>query len=397
LATLRWDQVVTVTRTQAKQSLLELLRGLGFTATSWQEGSVPLALVEIGSEVWAQCSGIAVFIKNLALNETSEGESLTRLSRSHYANDRDISVAGQRETTLTCSPTEGPYIVNIGDVVVAHADGATFRNVAGLAVAYPVTLTSGGSVTLLTEAEIAGSSGTFADGTVTTMVTTLSGVTVTVDLKERDGLDEESDPRLRARNSSKWASIGEFELIRDRVENIALNASAAIQTVGIDDNNPRGAGTFDVYVAGSALTAGSTEVTLAQAAFNLRVFGLDTCRVYAAPEVPLNLVATIYYAASFSLDDVQASVEGIGPAIDGSLVTFIKTIPLGGFEYTPSLANVVRRDDIVAAIKNATVSGQTGAIRTVVITSPAVEDFPVTSFGKVVMGTPTLTYVPVNG
>lgn len=397
MATLRWDQIVEVTRAQAKQSLLELLRGLGFTATSWQEGSVPLALVEIGAEVWAQGSKIGVFIKNLALNETSEGESLTRFSASHYANVRFGAVAAQREITLTCTATEGPYIINVGDVVVAHADGMTYRNVPGLAVTYPVTLLSGGSLTLLFEAEIAGEAGTVAAGTVTTMVTTLSGVTITVDLQERPGIDEESDARLRLRNSSKWASIGEFELIRDRVENIALNSAPAIQTVGIDDNNPRGAGTFDVYIAGSALTAGSTEVTLAQAAFNLRVMGPDTCRVYAAPEVPLNLVATIYYSASFALDDVQASVEGIGPAIDGSLLNFIKTIPLGGFEYTPSLANIVRRDDIVAAIKNAPVAGQYGAIRTVVITSPAGEEMPITSFGKVTLGTPTLTYVAVNG
>lgn len=396
MATLRWDQIVAVTRAQAKQSLVTLLDGLGFTATSWQEGSVPLALVEIGAEVWSQVSNVAVFLKSMALNDTSEGESLTRFARSHYDNTRAGALATQRRITLSCSATEGPYGIGLGELVIAHADGATFRNVAGL-VTYPVVLPSGGSVALLFEAEVAGEHANVATGTVTTLITTLSGVTVTSDVTVREGIDEESDPRLRARNSSKWAGLGEFELILDRVENIALNASAAVATVGVDDNNPRGSNTFDVYIAGNALTAGVTEVTAVQAAFDLRVFGPETCRVYAAPEVPMNLVASVYYSSSFALADVQAAVEGIGPTTEGALLTFIKSIPLGGFKYAPGPANVVRRDDIGAAIKTGSVAGQVGAIRTVVITSPATEDLAVPSYGKVTLGVPAITYVAVDG
>src|SRR5690606_23973021 len=170
----------------------------------------------------------------------------TRLSRSRFGNERNPALATQRKLTLACAAGEGPHTIGLGDLVATDADGHTFRNIEGLDIVYPITLASGGTVTLLFEAEIAGAAHNVANGNVNALVTTLAGVTISADVLYRAGQDEESDERLRARNASKVATRA-LEPIRDTIENLALEAAPAVTAVGIDDENPRGAGTFDVY------------------------------------------------------------------------------------------------------------------------------------------------------
>src|SRR5690606_29628166 len=125
-------------------------------------------------------------------------------------NKRRDAVATQARIKLTCSATEGPHSIGLGDVV--WTDGThTFRNIEGNSITYPVNLASGGSVTLLFESEIAGSDANIAEGAAGSLVTTLAGVTPSGFTKTQLGADAETDPQIRLRNSSKWASLSEFE------------------------------------------------------------------------------------------------------------------------------------------------------------------------------------------
>src|SRR6187402_256554 len=118
MPTLNWADIVEVSHDEAKQSLLDLLDSVGFTATSWQEGEPALACVELSAEIWHQLSKVSVFFKNFALNSTSEGEALTRFSDSHYDNQRDGAVAAQRRTSLACIATAGPHTFDVSDLVI---------------------------------------------------------------------------------------------------------------------------------------------------------------------------------------------------------------------------------------------------------------------------------------
>ncbi len=391
MATLYWADVVEVSHDDAKQAILAELDTLGFTVTSWQEGSLALFCVECGAQVWHQLSKYAVFLKTFALNATSTGDGLTQFSYSHYKNTREASIAAQRAITLACSATEGPHTINLGDFVTSHADGATFRNIDGLAVVYPYSLGSGTSKQFLFEAEVSGVGGNVPNGTATAIVTTLAGVTVTADTLSRSGVDAESDTRLKLRNETKWDQISEFEKTANACENIALNASTAIIQVGVDDTNPRGAGTFDVYIAGLDSTAGVSDVSDAQAAFDLRVMGSGstpkTALVIASPESTLDITGTIYFSSSYTAADAQAAVET-------ALVDFLRTIPLGGFDFSPGPSAVVPVNDIESAIKETTING-VRPIKTVVLSVPAA-DFSVASFAKVTRGTWTFTYTPTT-
>ncbi|HMI84262.1 MAG TPA: baseplate J/gp47 family protein, partial [Polyangiaceae bacterium] len=342
-----YSQIVEESRARVKKDLLDLLDSVGFTATSWQEGAIGLALVELGAEIWSKLTAWAVFLKELGLNETSSGDGLTRFSKSHYDNVREEAVATQRSITLSCEATEGPHTFGLGDVLIAEPTGRTYRNVAGLGVTYPALLASDGTITLLFEAETAGKASNVADGTATIMATTYAGVTVTSDTLTRLGIDAESDARLKLRNETKWALLS-LCLTRDGVVAVALKAAPAVTQVEVDDQNPRDQGTFDVYIAGVNATAGPTDVALVQAALAKRFFRPDACLTRAAPDVFVDLTGTVYYDSKYSAADVQKAVEDLDV---GSLPTFLSTVPLGGFDFSPGPANLVPKNDIEATIR----------------------------------------------
>ncbi len=394
MPTLNWTDVVEVTHDEAKQNKLELLDAAGFTATSWQEGDAGLAHVELSAETDVQVSQLAVFLKEAALNDTATGESLTRLSRSHYRNERDGSVAAQRRVTLVCAVGSGPHTFDASDLVLAHSDGPTYRLIdnGDPGVVFPVTLVGGGiQPDLIFEAEVAGSAANKPDNTVNQLVTTLAGVTVASDVRERDGSDKETDATLRVRNATKWSLLTQYELIDDAVINICLTATQGVTGVVVDSQNPRGAGTFDVYMAGELATASAGDIALAQAAIDARVFGSSatpkTCIVDGAPTVALDLSGTVYYKGSHEPADVELATLV-------ALEEYVKLIPLGGYDFYPGPSNVVPINDIEAEIRKAQVGGR-DVSKTVVLSSPA--DLSVLSFGKVVLGTVALTFTRVVG
>lgn len=383
---LQWADITAITQPDAKQTCLNFLSSIGFAATSWQEGSVPLACVELTAEVWSQLSNVAVFLKSMGMNDTSQGDALTQYSSSQYDNTRVLALTAQRTIALSCAAGEGPHTINVGDVVIESADGPTYRNVDDGVTVYPVTIASGGSVTgLVFEAEVAGSAANKAAGTVAGIVTTLAGVTVTSDAILRSGADAEADNRLQIRNKTKWSLLTRFELIAEAVENIVLGAADGITVVAVDASNPRGAGTFDVYVAGDLATAGSSDVGAAQALLDKYVMGSGDGRdrVIAAPEQAVNIAGTVYFRGSFKQADLLAETTA-------ALLDFIQTIPLGGFDFTPGPSQVVPFNDITDVLRDVTVAGQP-VKKTVVLTSPAA-DIAVATFSKVTLGTVTLTF-----
>jgi hypothetical protein len=389
---LSWSDIVEITHDEAKQSCLDYLSAVGFAASSWQEGSVPLAMVELTAEVWSQLSNVAVFMKTMAMNDTSSGDALTQYSSSQYDNVRNQATSARRRTALSCAATSGPYTFNVGDLVLEHADGPTYRNVDDGVTVYPVTLPSGGSLTgLIFEAEVAGSAANKNEQTVTKLVTTRAGVTVSSDLIERVGLDAETDPRLQVRNKTKWSLLTRFELIRDAVIQLALSAADGITVVAVDDQNPRGAGTFDVYIAGDTSTAGVDDVAAAQALIDRFVMGSGAPeprdKVIAATEQPLDVTATIYFQGSFSQIDLETATVN-------ALLELIKAIPLGGFDFAPGPSHVVPFNDLTDVLREVKVAGQS-VKKTVVMTSPS-SDTGVASFSKVVLGTTNLTFVQTS-
>jgi hypothetical protein len=390
VADLEWADIVEISHDDAKQGILDQLDAQDFGGNAWQEGDAGLLGVEIGADIQNSSSRYAVFLKKSAFNDTATKEALTNLSRSRFGNTRIDAIAAQRSITLTVASGSGPYAIDLNDIVLEDEDGHQVHNVATTAVTYPVNLTSAAPLTLTFEALVPGSDSDVPADSYTSLVTTYVGVTVTDDTPSLNGAPEESDTRLRLRNSTKVATRS-LEPVDDTIVNLALEVAPTVYTVKVDSENPRGAGTFDVYLAGELATATSTEVNAVQAALDARVMG-DTSGIpstrpgyaQAASTQSLDVTGTVYYDPIYSSADVAAAVVT-------ALTNFLKTIPLGGFIYSTGLANVVPINEIESAIKGALVGGQSGAVKTVALTTPA-GNVAVTSMRKVIQGTWNLTY-----
>jgi hypothetical protein len=379
---LSWNQVVEVSRADARQDILDLLDGAGFAATSWQVPSLGLALVEIGAELWSRGSKVAVFLKSMGINETSAGEALTKFSKSHYANEREDARATQRLITLECTATEGPYTFNVGDVIATNGtsqyaniidpDGENPTN-------YPVTLASGGEVTLLFEADTPGTAANAEDGAVMTLVTTFAGVTITDDTGSRDGTNDEADDRLQARNESKWALLTRFGLIDDAVEALALAASEAVTRVAVRSDNPNGPGTFIVYLGGDEGGVGVDDVSDVYALISRYVMNPgDHLFVENAPEFELDIAGQVYFSSAYNW------VTEVKPAVLAALEAWRRTIPFGGFPY-PSPGNRVPVNEIEHVIRSTKI-GDAYPVKTVKLTTPS-GDVAVPGYNHVVEGT----------
>lgn len=387
-----WETIQVLPEPDALQFWLDWLEvesdDTSFPATSWQLGSAVRYSWQGLAYLTSQITQIAVVYKKAMLLETSSGDALTELCNSHYDEQRNDPIETQRRITLSCEAGEGPHSIALGSVVLSDADGHTIRNVAGLSVVYPATLPDGGTLELLFEAEVAGSAANQPDGSYTTLVTTLSGVTVTQDLHDRDGVDKEKDTPLKTRAKAKWGGLPQLTSSQLAVEAIAFKAAPTLAQVKIDRSNARGAGKFDVYLAQETETASVSQVNAVQAALDAMAFddvsGAANTRpgyAIAAPEVFLGITGTVYYSPTVTLESVAGAVEE-------ALVAFLGTIPLGGFDFSPGPANVVPKTRIEAAI-----NAVNGVLATT-LTIPSA-DVSVAVHNKVVRGDWNLTFTPV--
>lgn len=352
---LTFKQLTTpVTEAQALATIINWLDALKFGATSWQPGSVQLTLLSIVARLWAQLTEMVATLVKAGFNSTAEGEWLTRFSRSNYGHEREPSVAARHRIQFTCSANAGPYTPTAGSIVVADAE-RTYRLVQD--TTYPiVTIPRGGTVYMVCEAEVPGKAGNAAANTITRMVRTYAGVTCSNPPISggvsyiTEGLDEETDERLRLRNQTRWANLS-LEVTVDGCIYTALNASSYVQKVHVDDTNPRGEFTVDVYVFGAGAPVDVGPLALVQAALDKRFIGNDydddlkRALAVAAEAYTLVTGGTVYCAPGTAASSKEA--------VEAALNDLVERAPIGGYDYTPGPRNVITRNDIIAAIEGA--------------------------------------------
>jgi hypothetical protein len=393
---LSYSQVSTpVSEDEALDEILGLLQMAGFNATSWGSGSLQRKFVRYSAKIYSDVTKYAGAVAAMGFNDTSSGEALTRFSKSHYDNTRNPATKTSGTFRLVNSGAV-LYTISSTTVVVAYQepDGTqrTFRNTTFGTV--PV----GGYVDLTFEAETAGSAWNIPTSATLLLVTPMAGVTAqNPAISGYDtwmlsaGTDEESDERLRLRNSTKWATLS-IERPSDAIVNFALMASTKVTRVGVDDANRDGPFTFRVYIAGDVAGAiGLEDIDAVTNYIGARLLDKSTMMVLAAPSQAIDLYGTVWFDPSYSAGSVQAAVER-------ALTAYISAAPLGGFDYDTGLSHVVRINDLESEIKNAAI-GSSRPVQTVTLTDASggvAEDVSVSSFGILKRGTWSLTYKPVK-
>lgn len=333
--------------------LVDLLKSFGFETTGWQRGRIQRAFLYVISTGVADLAELGKILAEFSFNDTATGDALNEFSKSRFANEKTPAIRTVGPIRLI-SVAQIPYTIQVGQLRATTNLGIVFRNTTGGTLAAGSTA-SPSELILTWEAELAGARGNVALGAVNRLLTPLAGVSVSNDVLSGDnwystaGADEESDESIRARNRTKWADQS-IEGVRETVEAIARANGAA--KVYVDDTNPRGAGTVDVYVSGTRAVLGSETLAAIQDAFSRRFFHTESypassssrilVRNATAQEVSLS-GWTVYYDSS--VEDVQANViQAINDLAD--------VTPIGGWDYSPGPTHVLTRGDLLHAIES---------------------------------------------
>lgn len=240
------------TADQLEATQLAALASAGFPTTAWQPGSVPRTLVRIECVVLATLWGLVALVAAAAFLDTATGAWLTLHAASRFDLTRIPASFARHSITLNCVSTAGPYNILVGQLLVTTAGGVRFRSTNTSVVVVP----SGGSVSIIVQAETAGIAGNTAPSSIVTPAN--AGMTMSYGSLTLRARDEETDPQLRMRCRARWATRAAgatrayylYHLLNATMDDGGGNLiNAGVTRVGWIA--PTGDGTFEVIVAGA--------------------------------------------------------------------------------------------------------------------------------------------------
>lgn len=247
------DDVLTFFLTQ--------LASKGWPVTDWSPTGAGRALLQVFARGLSQLSASVAAIARGGYLDSSAGAWLDLLSSGFYGIARQSAVFAVAKVRLTRT-SGGAATYTAGQLWIRTADGRLYNQTAGGTLSGTV----GSTLDLEFKASSAGIASNLTIGTPVSFVTPPVGVTVALvetssgsgSCMAVSGVNEESDAALRERCRTRWASLG-AEKTKDAYVYLARNALdgagdpvLGVTKVLVDDSNPRGPGTVDVYLADDA-------------------------------------------------------------------------------------------------------------------------------------------------
>lgn len=352
------DLITVEDRDDVLATLLAVSALLNAPTTSWQEGAPILTMLTTAAQKLADLTVVAADITKGGFGELLPSDAWAdRWALSRFNVKRVPAVQAAGPLTIVCDATAVGHTYQIGEIIVAHASThKTYRNTAVVTVVP--------SSTLLLQpfaADEPGSASTAAPGSVTVLVSSLVGLTVTNPLSWL-GSDAELTPALVTRSRAKLGSLSPNGA-KDAYNFIATTPEFSATSVPITRTRTVGDPTtpnVTVYLATAAGAPTGGDVAIVQAAIdaNVEPWGADATAVAATPHV----IAVTYQAW---VKGSQLTAAQIQTAIGNALASFFATLSLGGYVIPPDTGDVYV-ETLQQVIASATVG-----IQRVVVSLPA--------------------------
>jgi uncharacterized phage protein gp47/JayE len=384
------DLTTPLTTDEVKASIYSVLAQVGTATTNWKPGAVVRTLITACAILIAALSRLMASIARSGFIEYASGRWLTLVALYVYGVTRIEATFASGVVTLT-NTGGGSFNLDPGDLVVYNpTSGATYVNTAAIVLGPLATLND---VPIL--AQEAGSGSTSFAGEITGFQTPLLNVTVT-NPAALVGVDEETDPALRARCYAKLGSLSSNGP-RDAYNYWARSAvrldGSPIGVTRTRVVTTSAAGTVDVYVA---TATGGVTGTANNPATDLGAIH-DTIQRKA---VPLSVTETTYSATPITVpvtyeawlyNDSGLTEQQIRDAVAAELAAHFPEIPIGGDVIPPDSGKVLRAD-LEGVIRRAHHGDQHLKIKKVAITAPAA-DVSLASNEVPVLGAVTATAI----
>lgn len=247
------DEVLPVPELETlKEEKIAELKEEGFAITNFHSGGVFYTLLLIVLRIKIEFTELLRAILNNMTLTHSTGAWLD-IKAADYGKKRKKAQKAQGLVTLSRTNDQGEAVkIEKGHIFKTKKDinGEELRF---FAIEAAVLQKGSRSVDVLVEAEKEGSRYNVPEGQITRSLTFLNGIdgiTNGEDWIVREGSDTEDDEGLRTRALRSWS-----ELAARSIEDTFINAAEAVQGVlfaQADCDHPRGQGTVDVIVTGTA-------------------------------------------------------------------------------------------------------------------------------------------------
>lgn len=306
------DQVLPIPNfEEMRDEKIEELKEEGFVVTNFHSGGVFYTLLMIVIRIYIEFMELARTVLNNMTVTHSSGAWLD-LKMADYSKKRKRSQKAQGRVMLTRASSWNEAIkIPKGHVFKTEKDinGEELR----FFVIEPAVLQKGAqSVDVLVEAEAEGSRYNVPQGQITRSLTFINGVEAIsnrADWITREGSDTEDDSGAKARTLRSWS-----ELARRPIEDTYINAAEGVPGVlfaQADCDHPRGQGTVDVIVTGTAGEA--TEGLLAKVLEAVdKVSGpYDNVLVKSSITINQDIDVTVTVDDTASDEEVESRVKAI--------------------------------------------------------------------------------------
>ena len=332
---LPFDQVITATTSdEIKQEILDICATAGLPTTSWQSGAVIRTIIAVLSQVIATKSEVEIEIAKGGFGDLASSDWATLFAQAIYDVVRVLAEPATGTITATNTSLTN-YTKNPGELIVAQSaggahPGVTYRNQT------TITIPASGSLADIEVAsDITGTQADAAAGTVTVLVSSLTGVSVT-NPDPILGADDETTTALITRTRAKLASLSPLgpKDAYNYVVTTPFSSFPPISGQSIDDasspitrsktvSDPT-TGFLTVYIANAEGAPSGGDVTLAQDAVDKWAEPLcDTATVVAAADLSIDVTYTVNLTSSLT----EAQVKSL---ISLALSVYFAMLPIGG-------------------------------------------------------------------
>lgn len=303
------DAVIPVpTLEEAKDEKVAELKEEGFVVTNFHSGGVFYTLLMVELRIKIELLQLARRILNNMFVTHAEGVWLD-LKMPDYSKKRKKAQKAQGLVTVSRVGASGEAI--------KIAKGHVFKSILDIngeelryfTIEAAVLQKGAMSVDVLVEAEAEGSRYNVPEGQITRTLTYIGDVKITnaADWIVREGSDTEDDESARARTLRSWSELAQLA-----TEDAFVNAAESVTGVlfaQADCDHPRGQGTVDIIVTGTAGEATEGLLKSVQEAVDKIAGPYDNILVKSSVTVDQDIELTITTGSADSDEDIENRVK----------------------------------------------------------------------------------------
>lgn len=298
------DEVIPVPDPDAKMAeMKESLEENGFKVTKWGTGAVFYWLTRICVQINIELLKLARVILNNMFIRHAEGKWL-ELKAAEFSKSRKAAIKTQGYITINRNNSDTALTITKAHIFKTKPDasGTELKYYAVADTLIPAGIKTG---KVLVEAEKAGTQYNVSENQITVSMIYLEGIeniTNDQDWIYLEGADEESYSSLRTRTLGSWEELS-VNTTAGKLKSV-VESLPGVMCAYVDDQHPRGQGTVDVIVIGTAGAASAELIQQAQQAIDTLRDNYEDYLVKPGEIVYQDVDITLHLRAGTSTTDV---------------------------------------------------------------------------------------------